>query len=95
MKYNHEHSKPYAWFYRHSTIIFSSEFISEFSLIYVSYRKTSNISRTLVGNKIVDNYIFILNLTPGFNGLGRYNCKARQETFKLGDLVRFILEGLR
>ena len=43
------------------------------------YRKTSNISRTLVGNKIVDNSdacrrcsnnIFILNLTPGFNGLG-------------------------
>ena len=48
------------------------------------YRKTSNISRTLVGNKIVDNSdvvgaspvgaaptIFILNLTPGFNGLNR------------------------
>ena len=50
-------------------------------------RKTSNISRTLVGNKIVDNsdvvraacrrcsnYIFILNLTPGFNGLTEDNC---------------------
>ena len=46
------------------------------------YRKTSNIRRTLVGNKIVDhsdvvgaspvgaapNYIFILDLTSGFKG---------------------------
>ena len=47
------------------------------------YRKTSSISRTLVGNKIVDNsdvvgacsnYIFILNLTPGLNGLSEDNC---------------------
>ena len=49
-----------------------------------SYRQVSNINRTLIGNKIVDhsdvvgaspyrrcsNYIFILNLTPGFIGLG-------------------------
>ena len=62
------------------------------------YRKTSNASHTLVGNKIVDNsrcswsiacrrcsnYIFILNLTPGFNGLSEDNCKRIQETFKLG-----------
>ena len=56
------------------------------------YRKTSNISRTLVGNKIVDNsdvvaaspfgvapkfYISILDLTPGFNGLSKDNCKTR------------------
>ena len=47
------------------------------------YRKTSDISRTLVGNKIVDNYIFILNLTPGFNGLSEDNCARIQETFKL------------
>ena len=33
------------------------------------YSKTSNISRTLVGNEIVD------NLTPGFNGLSEDNCK--------------------
>ena len=50
----------------------------------MSYRKTSNIRRVLVG-EIVDHtyvigaspvgaatkYIFILNLTPGFNGLGK------------------------
>ena len=56
------------------------------------YCETSNISHTLVGNKIVDhsdvvkstacqhcsNYIFILDLTPGFNGLGKDNCKTRQ-----------------
>ena len=80
-----------------------------------AYRKTSNISRTLVGNKIVDNsdvvgaaptswsiacrrcsnYIFILNLTPGFNGLSEDNCKRIQETFKFWDLVWLILEVLR
>ena len=51
----------------------------------MSYRQTSNIRRILVGDKIDDhtyvigaspvgaatNYIFILNLTPGFNGLGK------------------------
>ena len=44
-----------------------------------NYRKTSNIRHTLLGNKIVDlsyvgcrrcsNYIFIVYLTHGFNGL--------------------------
>ena len=37
-------------------------------------------------------YIFILNSTPGFNGLGRDNCKMRWETFKCLDLVWLILE---
>ena len=44
----------------------------------MSYRHTSNIRRILVGDKIVDHtyvidtvYIFILNLTPCFNGLGK------------------------
>ena len=41
------------------------------------------------------NYIFILNLIPGFNGLGKDNYKMRQEAFKFGDLVRLILETLR
>ena len=41
------------------------------------------------------NYIFILNLTPGFNGLGKDNYKVRRETFKFGDLVHLILETLR
>ena len=60
------------------------------------HRKTPNISRTLVGNKIVDNSgrrcsncIFILDLTLGFNGLGKLgkgNCKTRWETFKFWDL---------
>ena len=29
------------------------------------------------------NYIFILELTPGFNGLGKDNYKTRRETFEL------------
>ena len=39
-------------------------------------------------------YIFILDLTPGFIGLGKDNCKTRRETFKFGDLVHVILEIL-
>ena len=38
------------------------------------------------------NYIFSLDLTCGFNGLGKHNCKPRQETFKFRDLVDLILE---
>ena len=41
------------------------------------------------------NYIFILNLTPGFNGLGKVNYKMRREAFKFRYLVRLILETLR
>ena len=40
------------------------------------------------------NYVFILDLTPGFIGLGKDNCKTRRETFKFGDLVRLILDIL-
>ena len=40
-------------------------------------------------------YIFILDLTPGFIGLGKYNCTTRQETYQFGDLVRLILDILR
>ena len=69
------------------------------------YRQVSSIRRTLVGNKIDGHsdvvgaaptgYIFILDLTPGFIGLKKDNCKTRRETFKFGDLVRLILEILR
>ena len=41
------------------------------------------------------NYIFILNLTPGFNGLGKYNYKMRREAFKFWDCVQLILETVR
>ena len=40
-------------------------------------------------------YIFILDLTPGFNGLGKDKCNTRRESFKFCDLVRLILEILR
>ena len=39
--------------------------------------------------------IFILNLTPGSNGLSEGNCKRIQETFKFLDLVWLIQEVLR
>ena len=38
------------------------------------------------------NYIFILDLTHGFNWLGKDNCKIRRETFKFWDLMFLILE---
>ena len=41
------------------------------------------------------NYIFILDLTPGFKGLGKDNFKTRWESFKFWDLVQLILETLR
>ena len=61
------------------------------------YHKTSNISCTSVGNKIVacwhcSNYIFIVDLTPGFNGLGKDQCQTRWETFKFCNLVQIISE---
>ena len=40
-------------------------------------------------------YIFILNLTHGFNGLGKDNYKTKREAFKFWDLVRLILETLQ
>ena len=48
------------------------------------YRHPSNVSRTLMSNKIVDRLdeveavaIFILDSTPGFNGFGKDNRKTR------------------
>ena len=41
------------------------------------------------------NYIFALDLTPGFIALGEDNCTTRRATSKFGDLVRLILEILR
>ena len=41
------------------------------------------------------NYIFILDLTPGFKGLGKDDFKTRWESFQFCDLVCLILETLR
>ena len=35
------------------------------------------------------NYIFILDLTPGFNGLTMDSCKTRPDTYKFWDLASF------
>ena len=75
--------------------------------LYNIYGQTSNISRTLVGNKIVDYSeevgvspvgaadIFILDVTPGFKGLCIDNWKTRRESFKICDFVRLLLDILR
>ena len=89
--------------------IYESSSLNFYLILIGSYRQTSNNRRTLVGNKIVDHSdvvgawhvgaapstFFILNLTPGFNGLGKDNCKTSQELFKFCDLVWLILEILR
>ena len=72
------------------------------ALMPISYRKTSNIRRTLGGNKIVDNsdvacrrcsnYIFILDLTSGFKEFGKDSRKKVRESFRYWDLVRLILQ---
>ena len=70
------------------------------------YRETSNKSRALVGNKIVDhsdvagsspcaNHIFIVDLTHGVNGLGKDNYTTRRETYMFWGLVQIILEVWR
>ena len=41
------------------------------------------------------NYIFTLDLTPGFNGLGKDNCKMIRETFKFWDLMSLLLQVWR
>ena len=41
------------------------------------------------------NYIFILDLAPGFIELGKDNCKTRRETFKFCDLVSLTLKVWR
>ena len=73
--------------------------------------QTSNKRHTLAGNKIVDCsdvvgasavgtapttlMIFIPDLALGFNGLGKYDCRVRRETFQFGCLVTLILKVLR
>ena len=48
-----------------------------------------------IAGRRCSNYIFILDLTPGFSGLGKDNCKPRRESFKIWDLVELKLEVLR
>ena len=66
------------------------------SLYYKTHLSRQWNSRSLrcswsIGCRRCSNYIFILDLTPGFTGLGEDNCTTR-ETSKFGDLVRLILE---
>ena len=79
---------------------------SNVSCLAKSYNKNSNISRTLVRNKIDDhsdvvgalrcsNYIFILDFTSGFKGFGKDSRKTVWESFKCWDLVPLILETWR
>ena len=72
------------------------------------YRQTSNISRTLLGNKIVYHSDVVgaspVGAAPTTSSLSTYlastdwtkdNYKRRRETFKFYDLVRLILDVWR
>ena len=81
--------------------------INRHALLYL-YHQTSNI-RHLNGQwtclslrcswsiacRHCTNYIFIIDLTSGFNGLSKENWKVRRETFKFWNWVYFILEVLQ
>ena len=77
-------------------------------IIYICmYRQNSNIRRTLDGKcrslrcswsiayRRCSNYIFFLDLTLGFNGLGKDKSKTRREPFKFWYFVCLILDILR
>ena len=66
------------------------------------YHQTSDISHTLVGNKIVDHWDVVgalpagaarttFSFSTGFNGLGKNNCKTGRETFMTFELLPLIL----
>ena len=80
---------------------------TEKCLIYCKYHQTSNIrhlNRQLncwsltcgwsIACRRCSNYIFILDVTPGFNGSGKDSCKMRRETSKFWDLLCLILTDL-
>ena len=58
----------------------------------MTYRQTFDMSRPLIANKVVydsdaegaTNHIFIRDLTPASNGLGKADYKATQETISFG-----------
>ena len=76
--------------------------------IHHYYSQISDIGHTLIGNAIVGhsdvvgaspvgaastaNYIFILDLTHGYNRFHRDSSKTTRETFKFHDLMRLIWE---
>ena len=55
------------------------------------FRERSTVRSLIYIYMYISNHIFILYLTSGFNGLGKDNCKTRQESFKFCDLVHLIL----
>ena len=77
---------------KHSQIQGAGRILAIMYNLFHYYCKTSDIRLTLLGNIVVDHSdvvgaVFILDLIPDFNGLDKDNCKMRQETFKVWDLV--------
>ena len=61
--------------------------------LLMSVKQSTTAHVAILRGKVPSN--LILDLTPGFIGLGKDNCKTRRETFKFDDLVRLILDILR
>ena len=63
------------------------------NLWYKPHLNTSSLSRSWsIACQRCSNCILILDLTHGFNELGKDSCKTRWESFKIWHLVRLILE---
>ena len=76
---------------------------------FLTYRKISNMRRTLVGNNIVDQSDVVgaspvgaapttssfFDLTSGFKGFGKDSRKPLRESFKNWNLVRLMLANWR
>ena len=99
------------WVYAQNDIYADLSEISQLQTISSQneyYRQISNISRTSVGNTIVDHSDVVaaspfgaapttssFNLTPGFNIDRKDICKPRRGSVEFWDLVRLILDILR
>ena len=93
----------YSWYRHAVTFHTKTYIVSRYKHIYTyiyiyTYRQTFNISGILVARRTIkywslrcswpcSNYDFILDLTPGFNGLDKNNCNTKREHFKIWKLV--------
>ena len=81
-------SNPEGWF---NGVRFSK--FHDFSITFDDFSKFLSLTCSWsIACQRCSNYIFILDLTPGFNGLGKDNCKTRWETFQFLDLVQLIFD---
>ena len=89
-------SQEHKWDFRVSSHLLIIQHIGDYHLIFKTKILNAVIEthtvKPLIACQGCSNYIFSLDLTPGFNGLGKDSCDVRWESFKCWDLVWLILE---